>query len=46
MRLYFPRTILKFERIVVFDSGVVAEEGTVDEVLKIPNGIFAKMVNS
>lgn len=39
-------TILKFERIVVFDSGVVAEEGTVDEVLKIPNGIFAKMVNS
>jgi ABC-type multidrug transport system fused ATPase/permease subunit len=39
-------TILDFERIVVFEAGRVVEDGTVESVLKIPNGIFARMVSA
>mmetsp|Transcript_16819 Transcript_16819/g.48894 ORF Transcript_16819/g.48894 Transcript_16819/m.48894 type:complete len:1597 (+) Transcript_16819:77-4867(+) len=37
-------TILDFDRIVVFDKGSVAEQGTVQEVLSIENGLFKAMV--
>jgi ABC-type multidrug transport system fused ATPase/permease subunit len=39
-------TILSFDRITVFDLGRVAEHGTVEEVLSIKNGIFARMVKA
>jgi len=38
-------TLLDFDRVVVLDAGKVAETGTVQEVLSIPNGIFAGMAN-
>jgi len=37
-------TILDFDNVVVLDSGSVVEKGTVQEVLELPNGIFAQMV--
>merc|ERR1712151_173706 len=38
-------TILDFDQIVVLEEGLVAEEGSVGNVLKIDKGIFATMVN-
>jgi len=37
-------TILNFDKVVVFDEGRIEEQGTVQEVMKIENGIFAGMV--
>ena len=37
-------TILNSDRIVVLDHGVVAENGSPDELLKIDGGIFATLV--
>jgi len=37
-------TILDFDRIVVFDKGSVAENGSVKNVMSIENGIFKRMV--
>jgi len=39
-------TILDFDKIIVFDEGHVAEQGTVKEVSNIENGIFAKMLKT
>eukprot|EP00932_Pfiesteria_piscicida_P005886 SRR837773.1580.p2 GENE.SRR837773.1580~~SRR837773.1580.p2 ORF type:complete len:339 (+),score=132.02 SRR837773.1580:86-1018(+) len=38
-------TILDFDRIVVFDKGSVAENGSVKNVMSIENGIFKRMVD-
>lgn len=37
-------TIMNFDKVVVFDDGRIAEQGTVQEVMKVENGIFASMV--
>lgn len=37
-------TIMNFDKVVVFDDGRIGEQGTVQEVMKIENGIFASMV--
>ncbi|XP_029644906.1 ATP-binding cassette sub-family B member 10, mitochondrial [Octopus sinensis] len=37
-------TIRNVDRIIVLNDGVVAEEGNYEELLKIPNGIFQKLV--
>lgn len=37
-------TIMDFDSIVVLDGGAVAETGTVEELLRLPDGIFAKMI--
>jgi len=39
-------TILSFDKVVVFDEGRIGEQGTVQEVMKIENGIFAGMVRA
>lgn len=37
-------TLKTLDRIVVFDKGVLAEDGTFEELAMIPNGIFANML--
>lgn len=37
-------TIRNVDHIIVLNDGVVAEEGNYEELLKIPNGIFQKLV--
>ena len=37
-------TVRNVDRIMVFDKGLVAEEGTYDELGSIPNGIFATLL--
>eukprot|EP00930_Biecheleria_cincta_P044225 TRINITY_DN30352_c4_g1_i1.p1 TRINITY_DN30352_c4_g1~~TRINITY_DN30352_c4_g1_i1.p1 ORF type:complete len:1598 (-),score=247.29 TRINITY_DN30352_c4_g1_i1:213-5006(-) len=39
-------TIMSFDKVVVFDDGRIAEQGTVQEVMKIEQGIFASMVRA
>mmetsp|Transcript_91211 Transcript_91211/g.125695 ORF Transcript_91211/g.125695 Transcript_91211/m.125695 type:complete len:93 (+) Transcript_91211:3-281(+) len=39
-------TIIEFDRIVVFDQGTVAEDGSASKILAIPNGIFKTMVEA
>jgi len=38
-------TILDFDRIVVFDKGSVAENGSVKNLMSIDNGLFRKLVD-
>lgn len=36
-------SLLSFDRIVVLDEGRIVEEGTHDELMKIPNGFYSKL---
>jgi len=39
-------TILNFDKIIVFRTGEVVEQGTISEVSNIPDGVFAKVLKS
>lgn len=36
-------SLLSFDRIVVLDNGHIAEQGTHEQLMKIPNGFYAKL---
>jgi ABC-type multidrug transport system fused ATPase/permease subunit len=36
-------TIMKMDRIVVIDKGQIVEQGTHQELLKIPNGFYQRL---
>lgn len=38
-------TIRNADRIVAFQEGTVAEQGTHDELLKLPDGVYSNLIN-
>jgi ABC-type multidrug transport system fused ATPase/permease subunit len=43
---HHPSTAVKADKIVVLEQGVIAEEGTYDELVSRPGGIFKRIVEA